>query len=222
MSYIYSLISKDPDLVLSEYTAYVGNFMQLLRVILQKKKKNEIKTEIEYDNYKITFFSEDNITFLLLSEGVSSKAAFAFLNDVKLKMYQLFTYEAIMEFSAYQMSSFNSELQKIMEYYSSHPSLTLFGDLLEGNDSGFQNKSNIDSYIDKDQKVQLVISKKEDNPLGKNNMLDGSSITALNIEAVSNEIKKDDEQSQIKSRSKGYMILAGGLTSLLVFFYCII
>lgn len=222
MSYIYSLISKDPDLVLSEYTAYVGNFMQLLRVILQKKKKNEIKTEIEYDNYKITFFSEDNITFLLLSEGVSSKAAFAFLNDVKLKMYQLFTYEAIMEFSAYQMSSFNSELQKIMEYYSSHPSLTLFGDLLEGNDSGFQNKSNIDSYIDKDQKVQLVISKKEDNPLGKNNMLDGSSITALNIEAVSNEIKKDDEQSQIKSRSKGYMILAGGLTSLLVVFYCII
>lgn len=222
MSYIYSLISKDPDLVLSEYTAYVGNFMQLLRVILQKKKKNEIKTEIEYDNYKITFFSEDNITFLLLSEGVSSKAAFAFLNDVKLKMYQLFTYEAIMEFSAYQMSSFNTELQKIMEYYSSHPSLTLFGDLLEGNDSGFQNKSNIDSYIDKDQKVQLVISKKEDNPLGKNNMLDGSSITALNIEAVSNEIKKDDEQSQIKSRSKGYMILAGGLTSLLVVFYCII
>ena len=222
MSYIYSLISKDPDLVLSEYTAYVGNFMQLLRVILQKKKKNEIKTEIEYDNYKITFFSEDNITFLLLSEGVSSKAAFAFLNDVKLKMYQLFTYEAIMEFSAYQMSSFNTELQKIMQYYGSHPSLTLFGDLLEGNDSGFQNKSNIDSYIDKDQKVQLVISKKEDNPLGKNNMLDGSSITALNIEAVSNEIKKDDEQSQIKSRSKGYMILAGGLTSLLVFFYCII
>lgn len=222
MSYIYSLISKDPDLVLSEYTTYVGNFMQLLRVILQKKKKNEIKTEIEYDNYKITFFSEDNITFLLLSEGVSSKAAFAFLNDVKLKMYQLFTYEAIMEFSAYQMSSFNTELQKIMQYYGSHPSLTLFGDLLEGNDSGFQNKSNIDSYIDKDQKVQLVISKKEDNPLGKNNMLDGSSITALNIEAVSNEIKKDDEQSQIKSRSKGYMILAGGLTSLLVFFYCII
>lgn len=222
MSYIYSLISKDPDLVLSEYTTYVGNFMQLLRVILQKKKKNEIKTEIEYDNYKITFFSEDNITFLLLSEGVSSKAAFAFLNDVKLKMYQLFTYEAIMEFSAYQMSSFNTELQKIMEYYGSHPSLTLFGDLLEGNDSGFQNKSNIDSYIDKDQKVQLVISKKEDNLLGKNNMLDGSSITALNIEAVSNEIKKDDEQSQIKSRSKGYMILAGGLTSLLVFFYCII
>ena len=163
MSYIYSLISKDPDLVLSEYTTYVGNFMQLLRVILQKKKKNEIKTEIEYDNYKITFFSEDNITFLLLSEGVSSKAAFAFLNDVKLKMYQLFTYEAIMEFSAYQMSSFNTELQKIMQYYGSHPSLTLFGDLLEGNDSGFQNKSNIDSYIDKDQKVQLVISKKEDN-----------------------------------------------------------
>ena len=127
-----------------------------------------------------------------------------------------------MEFSAYQMSSFNTELQKIMQYYGSHPSLTLFGDLLEGNDSGFQNKSNIDSYIDKDQKVQLVISKKEDNPLGKNNMLDGSSITALNIEAVSNEIKKDDEQSQIKSRSKGYMILAGGLTSLLVVFYCII
>ena len=222
MSYIYSLISKDPDLVLSEYTAYVGNFMQLLRVILQKMKKNEIKTEIEYDNYKITFFSEDNITFLLLSEGVSSKAAFAFLNDIKLKMYQLFTYEAIMEFSAYQMSSFNTELQKIMEYYSSHPSLTLFGDLLEGNDSGFQNKSNIDSYIDKDQKVQLVISKKEDNPLGKNNMLDGSSITALNIEAVSNEIKKDDEQAQIKTRSKVYMILAGGLTSLLVVFYCII
>lgn len=222
MSYIYCLISKDPDLVLSEYTGYVGNFMQMLRVILQKKKKNEVRSEIEYDNYKITFFSEDSITFLLLSEGVSSKAAFAFLNDVKLKMYQLFTYETIINFSAYQMSSFNNELKKIMEYYSSHPSLTLFGNLVEGNDSGFQSKSNIDSYIEKGKKVKLVISKKEDNALGKNNMVDGTSITALNIEAVSNEIKKDDEQSQIKTRSKGYMLLAGGLTSLLVLFYCII
>ena len=222
MSYIYSLISKDNDLVLCEYTSYIGNFMQMLRVILQKRKKNDIQSEIQYDNYKISILIEDNLTFLLLSEGVSSKASFTFLNDVKQKMYEKYKYDDIISFTTYQMSSFNEDLKKIMEYYSNHPSVSLYGDLIEGSDVDFPIKTDITNYIEKEKKVPLVISKKDDDNIDNRNGMTGSNITALNIESVSNELKKEDDNIIVKGRNKGYMIIAGGLTTLLVLFYCII
>ena len=43
MSFIYSLIARDPDIVLCEYTEYTGNFMQIARLILQKGVKQNTK-----------------------------------------------------------------------------------------------------------------------------------------------------------------------------------
>ena len=40
MSFVYSLLAKDPDIVLCEYSDYEGNFFQITRVVLQKIKKN--------------------------------------------------------------------------------------------------------------------------------------------------------------------------------------
>jgi hypothetical protein len=40
MSFIYSFIARDPDIVLCEYTDYNGNFMQITRMVLLKIKKN--------------------------------------------------------------------------------------------------------------------------------------------------------------------------------------
>ena len=48
MSILYSLISKDFGVVLSEYTKYSGNFQQITRMILKKVHPNT-KYTIEYD-----------------------------------------------------------------------------------------------------------------------------------------------------------------------------
>ena len=48
MSILYSLISKDFGVVLSEYTEYSGNFQQITRMILKKVHPNT-KYTIEYD-----------------------------------------------------------------------------------------------------------------------------------------------------------------------------
>ena len=48
MSILYSLISKDLGVVLSEYTEYSGNFQQITRMILKKVHPNT-KYTIEYD-----------------------------------------------------------------------------------------------------------------------------------------------------------------------------
>ena len=60
-------------------------------------------------------------------------------------------------------------------------------------------------------------------PVGKDEvMMSLDALTALNIESVSDELKKEDDNIIVKGRNKGYMIIAGGLTTLLVLFYCII
>ena len=53
MSFIYALISRDPDIVLCDYSDYTGNFMQIARVVLQKGIKQNAKFIIQYDKYKI-------------------------------------------------------------------------------------------------------------------------------------------------------------------------
>jgi hypothetical protein len=50
MSIIYSLIAKNSDIVLCEYTEYKGNFQQISRVVMRKMKKNT-KYSIEYEKY---------------------------------------------------------------------------------------------------------------------------------------------------------------------------
>ena len=48
MSIFYSLIAKNYDLILSEYTDYTGNFQQITRILLYKLKLNGQKKTILY------------------------------------------------------------------------------------------------------------------------------------------------------------------------------
>lgn len=48
MSIFYSLIAKSFDVVLCEYTEYLGNFQQITRILLRNIKKNT-KMTIDYD-----------------------------------------------------------------------------------------------------------------------------------------------------------------------------
>lgn len=49
MTLIYTVISRYPDIVLSEYSDYHGNFMQIAHVIIQNSIKYNKKYIITYD-----------------------------------------------------------------------------------------------------------------------------------------------------------------------------
>jgi hypothetical protein len=52
MSIIYALVSRSPDVVLSDQSDYTGNFVIISRQILKKIQKNK-KVIIEYDRFVI-------------------------------------------------------------------------------------------------------------------------------------------------------------------------
>ena len=49
MSIVYSLVARQPDVVLCEYSEHQGNFIQISRIVLQKAVKPETKQIIKYD-----------------------------------------------------------------------------------------------------------------------------------------------------------------------------
>jgi len=113
MSIILSLIAKHPDVVLCEYSDFVGNFLQITRIILQRLKPN-CKYSIDYDKYKFFYINENKITYLCLTEGVSSHTAFCFLEDLKKKIQKTYENQELLSFKANQLKGFTEELKGLM------------------------------------------------------------------------------------------------------------
>ena len=116
MSIILSLIAKFPDIVLCEYSEFVGNFPQITRVVLQKLKPNS-KYSVEYDKHKYYYINENKITYLCLSDGISDEAAFAFLGDLKKKLLQNYEIEKILSLNANQLKGFTEDLKTLMVFF---------------------------------------------------------------------------------------------------------
>ena len=113
MSIILSLVAKFPDVVLCEYSDFVGNFLQITRIILQRLKPN-CKYSIDYDKYKFFYINENKITYLCLSDGISSDSAFCFLNDLKKKILKSYDIDDLLSKNANQLSGFTEELKGLM------------------------------------------------------------------------------------------------------------
>ena len=235
-SFIYALIAREPDIVLTEYTKYKGNFIQLIRVILTRKPKTEIKGEIEYDEYTITFDSEDNLIFLLLSENVPSKITFQLLSDIRRKIYELYSYSIIMNSTTMQIEDFNVEIQKILDHYSKQPSVSIYGELIEvlhqnTEEQSMKNeKLSIDEYIPLKQRVRMVVVDLNRDSGGglpniKQQFLSGSNVTALNITSgnncydggLQNGINGNEINCLFLLNKVKYLVIAGGIVFILIF-----
>jgi vesicle-associated membrane protein 7 len=116
MSIITSLIAKHPDVVLCEYSDFTGNFKQITRIILQRLKPN-CKYSIDYDKYKLFYINENKITYLCLTEDISSSTAFSFLEDLKKKILKTYKNEELLNFKADELNGFTDELKSLMVYY---------------------------------------------------------------------------------------------------------
>ena len=89
MSILYSLIAKNLETVLCEYSEYNGNFQQITRLLLRKVQPNRRFT-IEYDSYKYHYINQDNITYLCMTSNFPEEIAFGFLIDVKKQFIETY------------------------------------------------------------------------------------------------------------------------------------
>ena len=103
MSIVYALIAKFPDIVLSEYSEYKGNFMQIIRIFLKKIPQISQLLEISYDNYILSSISDNNLIFFCLTENLPSNLIYFFLSDLKFKIYEKYNQNEILKMSAYQL-----------------------------------------------------------------------------------------------------------------------
>ena len=113
MSIILSLVAKFPDVVLCEYSDFVGNFLQITRIMLQRLKPN-CKYSIVYDKYKFFYINENKITYLCLADGISPDSAFSFLDELKKKILKTYDIDDLLSFNANKLSGFTDELKGLM------------------------------------------------------------------------------------------------------------
>ena len=79
---IFALVARGP-LVLAEFTDYVGDFPQLAKKILMHNHIPKTKKSFIRDDLKITFFCEDDFTFLCMNKtSVSKQATSQFLDQL--------------------------------------------------------------------------------------------------------------------------------------------
>jgi hypothetical protein len=119
MSIISGLIAKHPDVVLCEHSDFMGNFRQITRIILQKLKPN-CKYSIDYEKYKFFYINENKITYLCLTEGISSSTAFSFLEDLKKKILNTYKNEELLSFKEYQLNGFTDELKGLIVFINKY------------------------------------------------------------------------------------------------------
>ena len=188
MSILYALISKDQDVVLTEYTEYSGNFQQITRALLRKVHLNT-KYTIDYDKYKYHYINEDNITYLCMTEMFPDDLAFAFLDDLRKKFIQTYDYEKIASFCAYQLTEFDKVISQLISYYNTCPQKNQSGEVIkELIDAKNIAIENIEKVIGRDEKLNIIAVKSE----SLNNQ-------SRNINYIAQQIKKQARMKQIKT-----------------------
>eukprot|EP01016_Furgasonia_blochmanni_P020671 TRINITY_DN2308_c0_g3_i2.p1 TRINITY_DN2308_c0_g3~~TRINITY_DN2308_c0_g3_i2.p1 ORF type:complete len:238 (-),score=45.13 TRINITY_DN2308_c0_g3_i2:206-871(-) len=117
---IYALVARG-TLVLAEYTNYDGDFPQVARKLIAKTEKSRTKKTFLKDNYAFTFFSEDEFTFLCMTEKeYNRESGHKFLNKLANSFYS--NYERDDAESGRPKSGgmswsalFSKEIKKLME-----------------------------------------------------------------------------------------------------------
>ncbi len=84
---IYALVARG-SLVLAEYTSSDGDFPFIARKIVVKAEKSKMKKTMWKDNLAFTLFSQDDFTFLCMTETrISREISFKFLDDLAQLFY---------------------------------------------------------------------------------------------------------------------------------------
>lgn len=205
MSFIYTLVARSADIVLVEYTDYSGNFQQISRSILNKIKP-ETKGKITSGNKQFTYVNENGLTSMCLSEEISNEVVFAFLYDLMKSLNNQYSYEKISKLNAYGLESFSSEIKDLMDYFSTQPSTTKLGSLVDDYKDISCPTSTLNTFLNKEITLTVVTKNDEEDNLNlKQKNIVSSLVDNTKLEEYNAENKK-----------KVYMIIAGFIIFMVV------
>ena len=189
MSIFYALIAKNYDMILSEYTDYIGNFQQITRMLLYKIKINITKYNnnnnhnmfrIQYDNYIYNYLIKDNLLFLYMTfndqinynnspmnnysiNNNNQKIIYAFLFDVKKFFGTEYTQQEIEKLKSFEIQEFDKTLNVLMNYYNSKPLFTKGGMPISNIMTEDEQiiVDNINKYFDSDEILNITVVQNE-------------------------------------------------------------
>ena len=179
MPIFYSLIAKNYDLILSEYTDYTGNFQQITRILLYKLKLNGQNKPnnimcIPYDNYQYNYIITDNLLFLCMSfkDNINTSPKnylneniliYAFLFDLRKFFLTQYNFEDIQKSHSYEYQDFDNSIHLLLEYYNERPSFTKSGLPVYNFINEDKNViiENLNKYFNSDETLNMTVFQNE-------------------------------------------------------------
>ena len=181
MSIFYSLISKNFNIIISEYTDYTGNFQQITRILLFKLKNKYDKIGIiRYNKYIYSYITEENLIYLCISDNQDDdinindniylqikqkeiNIIFSFLTDLKKYFHSRYNNERIEQLKSYEITEFDKTICFLMNYYNNKPVVTKGGILIDNIFDKDQSLKidNINDYLETHEIINIIIIKNE-------------------------------------------------------------
>mmetsp|Transcript_14094 Transcript_14094/g.17792 ORF Transcript_14094/g.17792 Transcript_14094/m.17792 type:complete len:131 (-) Transcript_14094:494-886(-) len=113
MPIYYALVGKQlgqANVVLADFTAYVGNFHDITKKLMPRIEANTMKTW-ELDEFFFHYASEDGITLLCMTDKeYKRKQAFAFLQDLKKTLLKRYSQRDLDRAQAHSLASFSETI----------------------------------------------------------------------------------------------------------------
>ena len=182
MSIFYSLISKNFNIILSEYTNYTGNFQQITRILLYKLKNkyNNIGI-IRYNKYIYSYIIEEKLIYLCISDNKDDddmnikdniylqikqkeiNIIFSFLDDLKKYFHSRYSNLRIEQMKSYEITEFDKTICFLMNYYNNKPYLNKSGATIENifDREETLRINNINDYLETHEIINIIIIKNE-------------------------------------------------------------
>ena len=160
---IYSIVFRDPDTVLSEFSKAQGNFPQITRNIISKIPRNGKFSYAYNESYSYHYFSENNFIFMCMSDSAFTKrVAFLFLEDIKSKFFAKYSKIANTVIAFGVNAEFVEVLKSRMEYFNTDTNVDKISALKASVDQAKDIMvQNIDRVLARGEKVELLVKKTE-------------------------------------------------------------
>ena len=166
MSIIYTIIAKDNEKILCDYSQYHGTFEQYTQNLI-KKTNNIPKATITFKDFLFHYISNDNLIYMCMAENnYPIDTAFEFLDVIKENFEKTFTKIEINQAYAYSFNDkFKYIIQSKMNYYNEH-TLTKNENQLNLLKEGLINTKtellNSQKFLDeRNEKMELIVFKAE-------------------------------------------------------------
>ncbi|CAD8136641.1 unnamed protein product [Paramecium octaurelia] len=158
---IYAVVARGSNVFLSEYSTLKGNYIEFSKTILSKVNQQNAKKSFNYDQYEFHILVEDGFSFLIMAErGLKMRIAFACLEDMKQKFFQMFQPQQRDKAISYGLNSqFSTEQKNKIEYYNSPQAdkLRMVSDNIQQTKDVMM--ENLDKILERGEKIDILVQK---------------------------------------------------------------